>query len=118
MAENELLIDFNENGIAINSNDKCSINLDQKQEKLEVLSTKEISIVSSETSSCTLNKDGITLKVGSDVSIQLTSSGITLSAGQTKLELQSNTAELSSTQATIKGDSLLNLNSNTSVQIG
>ncbi len=115
---NELLIDFDDDGIIINSNEKCLINLNQTQENLKISSTKEIVIEASESSNCTLNKDGITLKVGTDVSITMTSSGITLCAGGTSFELKSSEASLSSKQTNIKGESVLNLQSDTSVQIG
>jgi hypothetical protein len=115
---NELLIDFDDNGIIINSNEKCLINLNQSQENLKLTSTKEIVIEASESSNCTLNKDGISFKVGDDISIIMTKSGITLSAGKTSLELKSSAASLSAKQTDITGDSLLNLQSSKSVQIG
>jgi hypothetical protein len=114
----ELLIEFDDDGIIINSNEKCLINLNQAQENLKISSTKEIILEASSASVCTLNKDGITLKVSDDVSISLTSSGITLTAGKSKFELQNSSISLSSDTTTVQGLTVLNLESDTSVKIG
>ena len=87
--DNSLYINFDDDGININANRKCIVDLNQSSEKLALTSTKEITLSIGEKELISLSDKGITLQFG-NCSIVIKDSEITLVSGGSEVSISDN----------------------------
>ncbi|MDC0535425.1 hypothetical protein OAO18_06390 [Francisellaceae bacterium] len=114
----DLFINFTEDGIEVNSNKRCIINLEQSKKKMSLTSDEEIFLSAAEKSTMEMSSKGITLRFGDDVMIKLSDAGIEFSVGSSSsINLKSNDLCLKSGKVDLTGTSAVTVCSKASLDL-